>query len=190
VTWHLKRDPSVESRPIAVEDIECIRQWRNGQMDVLRQSAPISSSGQLNWWRDVYLPESSGAEPVQLLFVLLRQGDLLAYGGYTNIDWKARRAELSFLADTDLTATPRYAEIKAWYFSFLVEYGFEQLGLLRMFTETYAFRTDHIAVLESVGLKMEGRLRNHAWTMDRPVDSVIHGILESDARVQPIWSFE
>ena len=81
VTWHLKRDPSVESHPIAFEDIECIRQWRNGQMDVLRQSAQISSSGQLNWWRDVYLPESSGAEPVQLLFVLLRQGDLLAYGG-------------------------------------------------------------------------------------------------------------
>jgi len=85
--------------------------------------------------------------------------------------------------------TDRYAATQQLFFSFLLSFGFGPLHLARLFTETYAFRADHIRVLERVGLRHEGTLRRHGLGQGAPVDSLIHGILAEDHEQASDWEF-
>jgi RimJ/RimL family protein N-acetyltransferase len=66
------------------------------------------------------------------------------------------------------------------FLHFLSGWAFGELGLNRLFTETYAFRDAHIAILERAGFISEGRLRQHVVVAGRPTDSILHGLLASD----------
>jgi RimJ/RimL family protein N-acetyltransferase len=182
--------PNATVRALGGNDLEPIRQWRNEQMDVLRQSEIITKRAQRAWYQAVYLPTVASDRPTQLLFVLRQEGERRAYGGFTYLEWNLRRAELSFLAAPSLARnTDRYAATQQLFFSFLLTFGFERLHLTRLFTETYAFRADHIRVLECVGLQHEGTLRRHGWGQEAPVDSLIHGILVEDHEQASDWDF-
>ena len=62
--------------------------------------------------------------------------------------------------------------------------AFTELGLHRIFTETWATRTSHIAILERFGFVLEGRMRDHVVKDGEVVDALIHGLLDTD-RVAP-----
>jgi hypothetical protein len=182
--------PPATVSALGEDDLEPIRQWRNEQMEVLRQSEIISEAAQGAWYQTVYLPAVASDRPAQLLFVLRQDGARRAYGGYTNVEWNVRRAELSFLTPTaDAQDSDRFAATQQLFFSFLLTFGFGQLHLTRLFTETYAFRTGVIRVLERLGLQHEGTLRRHGWAQEGPVDSLIHGILVEDYHQTSDWNF-
>ena len=63
-------------------------------------------------------------------------------------------------------------------YQLLKELAFQDIGFDRIFTETYALRTHHISVLESIGFDREGVLRNHIKIDGRSVDSIIHGCIK------------
>ncbi len=73
---------------------------------------------------------------------LLLDGEPVGYGGLTNIDWEARRAELSFLVEPARATDPECYEGDLRAFLALVVDGlvFADLGLHRVFTETYDIR--------------------------------------------------
>ena len=50
----------------------------------------------------------------------------------------------------------------------------------RVFTETFAFRTFHISILEENGYMKEGILRNHILESGKFYDSIIHGMIKGD----------
>src|SRR6056297_2367074 len=81
-------------RAVEPGDIEAIRQWRNAQMDVLRQTAPISPEGQARYFAAHVWPEKPKPVPNQILLAIERNGDLVGYGGLVHISWSNRRAEL------------------------------------------------------------------------------------------------
>lgn len=162
-------------------DIEPIRLWRNAQIDVLRQAAPISPPEQQRYYEEVIRPTFDAPRPKLILLSLLRAEECIGYCGLTNLDWDAKRAEISFLLD------PRRVEDPALYlrdFSVCLELlsrtAFEVLGLHRLFAETYDVRPPHVAILESRGFVCEGRLREHVRVAGRWVDSLIHGLLAAD----------
>jgi len=186
--WVLSGVQGWKTRPLEHDDIAFTRMWRNAQMSVLRQSEPITPAGQEVWWSEVYVPESSWPRPRQLLFMMLDPERRLAYGGFTNIDWNVRRAELSFMADTDLTNDlSNYEIVQRRFFAFLLDTAFGIYGFTRLFTETYEFRKRLIAILEELGFRFEGRLRRHSWDQDRIVDSVVHGALAPETKVPGWW---
>ncbi|MGH2867078.1 MAG: hypothetical protein ACRDNK_05840, partial [Solirubrobacteraceae bacterium] len=105
-------------------DIEDIRVWRNEQMDVLRQSQPLTAQEQELWWRTVYQMEATAEPPRQLLFVMRESERRMAYGGFTNIEWNVRRAEISFLAATATAAAPdEYEPTQRRFLEFLIDFG-------------------------------------------------------------------
>ena len=87
---------------ISPKDIEMIRSWRNKQIEILRQNKKISKKNQLDYFKNHVWKIMSKKHPEQILFSILENKILLGYGGLTNISWKNKRAEISFLLDTKL----------------------------------------------------------------------------------------
>jgi SAM-dependent methyltransferase len=166
--------------PLRRADIEPLRRFRNAQMDVLRQAAPISEVDQERWFDEVVAGAQRDPRPPMILVSILDAAErFIGYGGLTHIDWEARRAEVSFLVDPSRAADPDlYRRDMTAFLGFLAGLAFDDLGLNRLFTETYAFRGFHIETLEQAGFTVEGRLREHVATGD----SIVHGLLASERR--------
>ncbi|MEO3428959.1 GNAT family N-acetyltransferase [Pelagibius sp. CAU 1746] len=168
-------------RAVEPAHIEAIRRWRNAQIDVLRQAAPISPQQQADYYAREIWPTKQAAEPRNILLIYLEDGEPIGYGGLVHIAWEHRRAEISFLLDP---AVPRSdAELGALFAQFLKlmkELAFRDLGFIRLHTETYAIRHVHIATLEACGFRREGCLRHHVIIGGRPTDALLHGCLAGD----------
>jgi RimJ/RimL family protein N-acetyltransferase len=164
-------------RAIARDDMEPIRGWRNAQMPVLRQAAEISPAEQERYFEEAIRPTFAQERPRQILLTLLEDGVAVGYGGLTNLDWDARRAELSFLVAPERAARPDVYERDFTAFLRLAVDGvaMTDLNLHRVFAETYDARPLHIAILEAFGFALEGRMRDHVRIDGRYVDSVLHG---------------
>ncbi len=164
-------------RSIAREDMEAIRRWRNAQMDVLRQAAEISAAEQERYFDVAVEPAFALQRPRQILLTLLEDGTPIGYGGLTNLDWDARRAELSFLVAPERAARPDVYERDFRAFLELAVDGvaLRDLNLHRVFAETYDVRPHHVSILEAFGFVPEGRMRDHVRVDGRHVDSLLHG---------------
>ncbi len=169
--------------PLREQDIEPIRIWRNAQIDVLRQSAPISPSEQRQYFDDVVRPTFRERRPDLILLSLLRDEVCVGYCGLTNIDWLAGRAEISFLLDPMRAREPRiYEEDMKACLELLSRTAFERLGLNRLFAETFDIRPHHVAILEAHGFQREGCMREHTSVHGVRVDALLHGLLARDWR--------
>ena len=166
-------------RTVEPGDIESIRQWRNAQMDVLRQQHAIACAEQIAYYEREIWPTLAELQPKNLLLAYLLNDQLIGYGGLVHIGWEHRRAEVSFLLDPVRTQDQlAYGEDFSIFLRLIKTLAFEDLGLHKLYTETFAIRTYHIKVLESAGFDLEGTLRQHVLLDDRPVDSLIHGCLK------------
>lgn len=165
-------------RAVEPADIEAIRQWRNMQMSVLRQTDPISVDDQRRYFADHVWPEKCKPKPAQILLSIERDNTLIGYGGLVFISWPNWRAEVSFLLAPELERhTDTRAAVFGNYLALLQELAFVDLGMHRLFTETFSTRERHIEVLESAGFNREGRLRQHVFLDGEPTDGIIHGCL-------------
>lgn len=160
--------------------IEPIRQWRNAQIDVLRQSSIISPEQQRAYYEQHIWPDQKNMQPRNILVAIHQGDDFIGYGGLVHIAWEHRRAELSFLLDTTLTSDINFL-IRTFgtFLELMKVLAFEDLGLQRLSTETYAMRKHHIDVLEESGFRREGVLKQHVIIDGEPVDSILHGCLAS-----------
>lgn len=162
--------------PIREEDILKIKQWRNEQINILRQKKPLTDEEQMNYYKNVIKPTFSQEHPEQILFSYLHQDRCIGYGGLTHIDWYNQRAEVSFLLETarnhDISQFQKEFGI---FLEFLKQIAFDDLKLHRLYTETYDIRPYVIQTLEEKGFRFEGRLKNHVKIDGKFVDSVIHG---------------
>jgi RimJ/RimL family protein N-acetyltransferase len=164
--------------PLRWDDVMNIKDWRNQQMNVLRQSQVLTEEDQRNYYEQKIKPTFEAEEPRQLLFSYLYQEICIGYGGLTNIDWQGKRAEVSFLLATERITNPNmYANEFKCFLQLLKEITFSHLGFHRLFTETYDIRPVHISTLEEEGFLFEGRMREHVLINGIYIDSLIHGCL-------------
>jgi RimJ/RimL family protein N-acetyltransferase len=171
--------------PYREEDKFLIMQWRNEQMDVLRQNRPLTEADQERYYHEVVVPSFSADRPRIILFSYLRYESCIGYGGLTNIDWDSRRAEISFLVNTDRTRDHAvYKEDFAAFLHLMKQAAFGTLQFNRLFTETFDIRPHHIRILEENGFRLEGRMRQHVIIQGQPVDSLIHGCLKEYCDVE------
>jgi hypothetical protein len=157
-------------RSIEHADMEPIRVWRNAQLPVLRQAAEISPAEQERYFEQAVRPTFEQARPRQVLLTLLEHDTPIGYGGMTNLDWDARQGELSFLVAPARAADPELYERDFRAFLELAVDGvaLEDLGLMRVVTETYDIRPRHVAILEAFGFILGARVPGPG------VDSLMH----------------
>lgn len=164
------------------EHIESIRQWRNAQLDVLRQAAPITTGQQQRYYAAHIWPDMKQPRPANILVSYLHEDRLIGYGGLVHIAWEHLRAEVSFLVEPARAADPvQYGSDFSSFLALIQEVAFAHLGLRRLCTETYAGRDLHISLLERAGFRREGVLREQILRENKPVNCIIHGCLKNDA---------
>jgi RimJ/RimL family protein N-acetyltransferase len=162
-------------------DMPAIGRWRNAQIEVLRQERLLTDDDQRAYYAQAVRPAIGSRTPAVILFSYLLEGVCIGYGGLTNVSWPSRRAELSFLLDpARLEADEGYRRDFSTFLGLMKRIAFGELGLHRLFTETFDLRPLHVRVLEENGFVLEGRLRGHQWIGGRPVDSLVHGCLEKE----------
>ncbi len=180
--------PRLEAGEYAVEAVqpdqrESIRLWRNAQLSVLRQSVPITRTQQDEYFQRHVWPAMDAQHPSDVLLGFYRFGTLIGYGGLVHIAWEHQRAEVSFLLDSTRTADP--AEFARHFSSFLrlmKALAFDDLGLHRLTTETFSTRPQVVSILESMGFRREGLLREHVIKNQSYLDSFLHGCLSAYER--------
>ena len=114
------------------EDIQSIRQWRNAQINVLRQDAEISPESQEQYYAREIWPTMQEDCPRQILFSFLHRQKLIGYGGLVYIDWQAKKAEVSVLFDLTDRSEEQYTEQLCAYLTLLKQAAFGDLGLHRL----------------------------------------------------------
>jgi RimJ/RimL family protein N-acetyltransferase len=169
-------DSRYQLRPIHWDDRDAIRQWRNAQIDVLRQVDPLSASEQDSYFSKIVLPQLTQGKPEQILFAFLEDSQLVGYGGFVHIVWSAHCAEVSFLTDIDRTEQHIFSQDWSEYLTLLVTLA-QKIGFHKLTTETYGIRPDLIKILENFGFTQEGMLRDHHLINGSPVDSFAHAYL-------------
>ncbi len=153
-----------------------LKEWRNVQMKVLRQCAPLTDFHQKKWY--AHLKEDKS----QVLFAIkaktTKKLDFIGYCGITNIDFKNRRGEISFLVNPIRVKKKEiYKKDFLAVLYMLCKYGFEELNLNKIFTETFDFRKKHIKILEKFGFRKEGELREQYFGDGKCFNSIIHSLL-------------
>jgi len=164
--------------PMRKEDIFKIKEWRNRQIDVLRQKEELTDEDQRVYYNSVVKPSFGERQPRLILFSYLLDNQCIGYGGLTNIDWEAKRAEISFLLNPERVQDAQlYQREFSVFLKLIKKVAFEDLGMNRLFTETYDLRPAHINILELNGFKREGCMQKHVMVQGCLVDSLIHGFL-------------
>ncbi|MEM7102972.1 MAG: GNAT family N-acetyltransferase [Bacteroidota bacterium] len=164
---------------IRQEDMMSIMHWRNAQMDVLRQKKRLTEQDQMWYFENLVSPLFEQEKPPQILLSLFLDSELIGYGGLVHISWEDLRAEVSFLVSPERASDQDiYSDDFSNYLSILKRIAFSELGLNKIFTETYDIRDHHISILEKAGFLLEGRLKKHNLVNGEWTDSLMHGFLK------------
>ena len=167
--------------PVSDTYIQHIREWRNGQLDVLRQSRLLTEAEQISYFNGQIFPSMEQEQPSQILFGLFYNDAFIGYGGLVHIAWRDFRGEVSFLVDTGRASQNElYRQDFLNYLELIKMVAFDGLGFNRIFTETYDIRPFHISILEESGFRLEGTMREHVCVNATFVHSLLHGFLKSD----------
>jgi len=114
----------------------------------------------------------------QLAITLAPNGQLIGNAGIRMKTPDAREADIGYELD------PRY-----WGRGYATEaagallaFGFRELKLHRVWAQCIAENTASAHVLEKIGMRQEGRLRENEWMKDRWWDTLLYAILEHEVR--------
>ncbi len=170
--------PPYQLVPLRQQDLLDIKNWRNAQMNILRQHTLLTDTAQEQYYQTAILPLFTQTHPNQVLFSFLLNDSCIGYGGLVHLDWHCRRGEVSFLLDPQRTIDPhQYQQDFTIFLTLLKQIAFIHLKLHRLYTETFDIRPHHIAVLEAQGFIPEGRLKEHVIVEGKFIDSLMHGCI-------------
>ena len=170
-----------ELTSIRMEDAETIMKWRNEQMSALRQSAPLTTSEQKNYFDNVVKPGLSQKQPDLILLRFTFENSLIGYGGLVHIDWENQRAEVSFLLETERGKdTFQYGRDCSVFLNLLMRCAFDTLDLNKIYTYSYSHRSFHVNAVEASGFRRDGVLREDTKVDGEWVDAVIASCLKSE----------
>jgi len=167
--------------PFMEQEMELIRKWRNEQIDYLRQNKPLTKDEQSKYYHQVIKKSFYEKKPEMILFSFILKNSCIGYGGFVHIDWNLKKAELSFVLDTNRTEKlETYKKEFSIFLKIILNIGFKQILFHKIFTETFDIRPNTILVLEKAGFVLENRLSSKNYINGSYVDSLFHRILISE----------
>ncbi|HEY1037870.1 MAG TPA: GNAT family N-acetyltransferase [Bacteroidia bacterium] len=171
--------------PIRDEDKYDILEWRNAQIDILRQQTPLSKEQQDNYFKTVIADLFIQEQPKQILFSFLENGKLIGYGGLVHIDWENKTGEISFLTETSRNVLKEQV-ISDWtnYLSILKRIAKDELHFNYIFTYAYDIRPHLYTALESSGFKLTKRKPGSIEINGEMKDVVIHTYYITDLKMR------
>ncbi len=162
-------------KTIDESNIQQIRVWRNQQIDILRQNQIITEEHQVEYFNTHIFPLFESKTPVQVLFNCYYENKFIGYGGIVHISYENKIGEISFLLDPLIPINQFYESIFILFFELMDKIAFHELGLNKLFTETFSTRIEHVHILENAGYLREGIRRSHVILNGRIEDIYLHG---------------
>ncbi len=172
-------------RAIERDDLPSLLAWRNrpGFRRYFREFRELSLAQQEEWYEATVL-----ADPKTRMFAIVdpKTGVLLGACGLCFIDWVNRTGDFSlYNGHQDLYIDDTYAPDAG---RLLLRYGFEELGLHRIWCEIYGFDRAKQALLPRLGFTLDGRHRETHWADGAWHDSLFYGVLDREFRAASIES--
>lgn len=166
------------------DDLKVLMNWRNNVQlrRNFREYRELNLELQEKWYR-----ESVQNNPSVLMFCIRRLSDneFLGCCGLTYIHSVYRHADLSLYIgwkDTYID-DEGYAREACML---LLDYGFNDLGLNKVWTEIYVFDDKKKKLYDSLGFKVDGVLRENYFHAGRFWDSYILSLLAREWRQEPV----
>jgi hypothetical protein len=166
-------------RAIEKEDLPFLLEWRNRPeyRKYFREYRELSYSHQLKWYEQVVLNDP---KTVMFAIVKLDDGTLIGACGLCYINWIHRNADFSIYIGADhLYIENDYAPDAS---KLLLAYGFDELGLHRIWSEIYDFDERKKQLFESLGFSLDGRHRQTYWWDGRWHDSLFYSLIKGEHR--------
>jgi diamine N-acetyltransferase len=165
----------IELRAVEREDLPRYVAWFNDP-DVMRYFGtyePMSLAQEERWY------ESQFDNPQVRNFAVYYQGEHVGGAGYAHLNWRDRSAEVGLLIGRkDLWDQGLGTDVLRT----LVQFGFEQLNLHRIYLRVYAENARGVHCYEKVGFRHEGRQREAVFRHGRWHDLINMSILEHEYR--------
>ena len=114
----------------------------------------------------------------QLALTLKEDGRLIGSGGVRVRDPEGRQADIGYELDPRFWGRGLATEAARE----LLRFGFDVLGMHRLFGECVADNAASARVMEKIGMRREAHLWEEAWFKDRWWDSLIYAVLEDEWR--------
>lgn len=169
--------------PIRFEDRIKIMNWRNEQLFHLRQDKPLTVENQEHYFTNVVSKLFEQAQPNQILFSFLENGQCIGYGGLVHINWIDRNAEISFIMQTSLE-NERFNEIWSAYLYLLEQVAFNDLKLHKIYTYAFDIRPHLYAMLLKAGYSEDARLKEHCYFDGNFIDVLIHSKINDSLKLR------
>ena len=174
----MMRGEKVYLCPVEKDDLEQLRIWRN-QSDFrkyFREYREIGKDMQMKWYETKVLND-----PSTIMFSIrkVETDELLGCCGLCYINWVHRNADLSLYIGWNNTYIDKegYAAESC---NLMFDFGFKELGLMKIWTEIYEFDTAKYELYSSLGMKQDGLLRNQYFHDGKWWNSRIISLLSSE----------
>ena len=160
------------------EDLKQLRDWRNNTefRKHFREYRELSMRHQEIWFEEEVIKD-----PITIMFSIRRLEDdeLLGCCGFAYINWVHRHTDMSLYIGWNNVYIDDmgYAEESC---KLLLDYGFKELCLNKVWTEIYEFDEKKNALYEKLGFHLDGLLRQNYWYDGKWWDSRILSLLSLD----------
>ena len=167
----------VSLRGIEEDDLSHLKIWRNnpGFRKNFREHRELTSLDQKIWYEWL----SKHKENNYMFSIIENNGKIIGACGLLYVNWISRYADFSFyIGDgNEYCEGPRsYDACKM-----LIDYGFKELNLNKVWMELYEFDEKKIKFFESsFNFKKDGILRENLYTEGKYYDSYIFSLLKKD----------
>ena len=166
-------------RAIESTDLDALLAWRNrpGFRRYFREYRELNRAQQQAWF-----DHRVNSDTATRMFAIeeLDSHRLLGACGLCYIDWVNRSADFSiYIGADDLYIDDRLAPDAALA---LIGYGFDELGLNRLWSEIYDFDSAKRAFFDRLGFQLDGRHRRTHWAEGAWHDSLFYSLLATDPR--------
>jgi RimJ/RimL family protein N-acetyltransferase len=171
----------VALRAIERSDLPHLLAWRNQPTfrRYFREFRELGATQQERWYETTVL-----TDPRTHMFAITdrRGGMLIGACGLCYVDWVNRTGDFSLYVGRDgLYIDDVYAADAG---ALLLTYGFDELGLHRVWCEIYEFDQAKQRLLPRLGFTLDGRHRETHWAEGAWHDSLFFGILDREFRAR------
>jgi len=166
----------VTLRALEKDDLSSLKEWRNSLhvRKSTREYKLLNMINQKNWFESIH----QSNPPKDIMFgILNKRKKLIGVTGLTYIDWKNRNSEISIYFSTKNWQTkPEANEV----INLIMEYGFEELNLNRLYVEIFSLMKENIKLFIKMKFIKEGQLREKIWRENKWWDTLIFSKLAKE----------
>ena len=167
---------NVNLRSLEIDDLGILKKWRNDKItrNHTREYRLLNMVNQKHWFETIHKDNP----PKFLMFgVTDKRKKLVGVCGLTYIDWKNRHCEISIILY--LKNWQKTKEAKETI-SLLINYGFGELNMRRLWVEIFDTVPENIKLFESLNFHREGILRDKLWRQKKWHNSYVYSKLSTD----------